>query len=160
MDINERIGILDRKIRIINDNSSKKKWYFWVKKAFMSIYGFEFQGDNLYIARKNLFLSFIEYYLNKFNRKPSQKKQKEIAEIISWNFWQMDGLKFVIPFSCEKKSKQIDLFDQNKFNFLKCEACHKNNNTNHLGISSKINLWQENLQENILEFKKILNKGV
>ena len=32
----------------------------------------------------------------------------EIAEIISWNLWQMDGLKFTIPYA--DTNPQMDLF--------------------------------------------------
>lgn len=97
IDINNRIGLLDRKLRIINENATKENWYQWAIVAFESIYGFEWQGDSLLIARENLLFTFIDYYKEKFGKSPSNEKLQEIANIISWNIWQMDGLEFVIP---------------------------------------------------------------
>lgn len=97
----DRIGLLDRKLRVVSENlSTKKAWCKWAIIAFQSIYGYEWQGDNLLIARENLLFTFIDHYQAKFQSKPSIKYLKIIAEIISWNIWQMDGLKFVIPNSC------------------------------------------------------------
>ena len=67
-------------------------------RAFQSVYGYEYQGDNLFIARVNLLLTYTEYLDSRWHRKPSAKELSEIAEIISWNFWQMDGLTGTIPF--------------------------------------------------------------
>ena len=77
-------------------------------KAYKSTYGFEFQGDNLLIARKNLYFTFLEYYYQRFGRYPSRKTINQIIEIITWNLWQMDGLKDCVPFS--KSETQLDLF--------------------------------------------------
>ncbi len=68
----------------------------------MSIYGYEWQGDNLILAREALFYTFIEYYRAKFGTDPLLESLKQIADIISWNLWQMDGLKGVIP-GCKNK---------------------------------------------------------
>ena len=46
-------------------------------------------------------------YRDKFKRKPRSKLQKEIAEIIAWNIFQMDGLKYVIPMSCKNEEITI-----------------------------------------------------
>lgn len=55
INIIDRIGILDRKIRVINENTyTENDWMYWVLKAYQSIYGFELQGDNLLLARENL----------------------------------------------------------------------------------------------------------
>ena len=59
------------------------------------------------IARENLLYTYIDYYLERFKEKPYIEDLKEIAEIISWNFFQMDGIKFVIPNSC-KNELEID----------------------------------------------------
>lgn len=51
-----RIGLLDRKLRVINENvNDREEWFKWVEWAYKSIYGYEFQGDNLLIARINTF---------------------------------------------------------------------------------------------------------
>lgn len=97
--ITERIGLLDRKMRVVCENtSSEQDWMKWTIRAFQSIYGFEFQGDNLLLARENLLYTFIDYLKFKFNREPTFKELKTIASVISWNLWQMDGIQFTVPF--------------------------------------------------------------
>ncbi len=62
--VNKRIGLLDRKLRVVNENTElEDKWYKWTVRAFQSIYGFEFQGDSLLLARENVLYTFI-YNLN------------------------------------------------------------------------------------------------
>lgn len=107
----ERIGLLDRKLRIINENAdSDAEWRKWTKRAFESIYGFEYQGDSLLIARENMLFTFIDYYNNRFFQKPTHKEMREIAHIISWNIWQMDGICFTVPFqsACKKYHQMSD----------------------------------------------------
>ena len=58
-----RIGLLDRKLRVISENTDAiPEWYEWAKTAFQSIYGFDWQGDSLLLARENMLFSFIDYY--------------------------------------------------------------------------------------------------
>lgn len=135
-----RIGILDRKIRVINENAMENEWYDWVKKAFHSIYGYEWQGDSLLIARENLLYTFCDYYFEKYNNQPSVELQKEIAVIISWNIWQMDGLKGVVPNSCPKTEVVYTLFGDETIG-SKCEGCLKNDMLKHTGIYCKIRDW-------------------
>ena len=98
--IERRIGLLDRKLRIVNENTDNKKdWLKWVSRAFQSIYGYEYQGDNVLLARENLLLTFMDYYEERFKQKPTLKETKKIATIISWNIWQMDGITMTAPFS-------------------------------------------------------------
>lgn len=97
--ITDRIGLLDRKLRVVCENTSdEKEWMKWTTRAFQSIYGYEFQGDNLLLARENLLYTFIDYMRLKFDREPSFEELKSIANIISWNLWQMDGIHFTVPF--------------------------------------------------------------
>ena len=108
--IENRIGLLDRKFRVVNENTTTETdWTEWAVKAVQSCYGYEFQGDNLFLARQNIFYSFIEYFERQFDKKPAREILKDVAEIISWNLWQMDGLKFTIPFA--KIDKGFDLFE-------------------------------------------------
>ncbi len=114
IDINNRIGILDRKLRIVNENTTNEKdWFKWTLRAYQSIYGYEFQGDSLLIARINLLQTFIDYLDFKWHRKPTNKELKTIANVISWNVWQMDGLIDSIPFgnSNSYDGIQLSLFD-------------------------------------------------
>ena len=95
-----RIGLLDRKMRVVSENTDTyDDWMKWTKRAFESIYGFEYQGDNLLLARENLLYTFVDYYMNKFGKEPLLEELKPIAHIISWNIWQMDGLKSTVPFA-------------------------------------------------------------
>ncbi|MBQ7256615.1 MAG: restriction endonuclease subunit M [Abditibacteriota bacterium] len=107
--IKERIGLLDRKLRVVSENTNEEKdWVNWAIKAFWSTYGYEYQGDNLLLARENILFTFIDYYIDKFNKIPNLQYIKTIANIIAWNIWQMDGLTFMPPFEKER-------IDNNKF---------------------------------------------
>lgn len=96
--LKKRIGLLDRKLRLVNDNTeTKEEWLKWAQIAYQNTYGYEWQGDNLLIARKALLLTFIENYQARFHEAPSHEDIEGIADVISWNLWQMDGLKYGIP---------------------------------------------------------------
>lgn len=111
--INHRIGILDRKLRIVSENTKNEdEWLKWVYRAFQSVYGYEFQGDNLLIARINLLNTFDDYVQEHLNRTSTEKELKKIANIIVWNIWQMDGITGTIPFrKPQKEEEQLSLFD-------------------------------------------------
>ena len=116
--LKKRIGLLDKKFRVINKNvSSIEDWVKWAKAAVQSVYGYEFQGDNLFLARKNIFESVVEYYAEKFSFNPSITLPinfwDEVAKIISWNLWQMDGLTSAIPYyvPTKKNPAQTNLFE-------------------------------------------------
>lgn len=108
-----RIGLLDRKMRVVNENTNdEESWLHWAERAFQSTYGYEFQGDNLLLARENLLYTFIDNLRYKLNREPTLKELKRIATIISWNLWQMDGITYSVPFSKNNdKMRQISLFE-------------------------------------------------
>lgn len=112
--IGSRIGLLDRKLRVVNENTSDKEaWLKWTVKAIQNVYGFEWQGDNLLIARCNLLLTFVEYMQNRWNIDPTDSELKKIANIIAWNIWQMDGLTGTIPMgvpAAEHEQLGLDLF--------------------------------------------------
>ena len=98
--IDKRIGVLDRKMQAISKNvDDKREWTKWTERAFKTTYGYEFQGDNLFIARVNVLRCFVDYYRDKWNEMPSKDSILKMINIITWNFWQMDGLKDTIPFS-------------------------------------------------------------
>lgn len=96
--VKDRIGILDRKLRVVSENTnSLKNWKHWVYIAYRSVYGYEFQGDNLLIARINLLVTFVDYMVEKFKRNPTEKELRFLSNIIVWNLWQMDGLTGAVP---------------------------------------------------------------
>ena len=143
--INERIGLLDRKLRIINENvDSENKWLKAVKTAFESTYAFEWQGDSLLLARESMLFTFIENFKLKFNKEPLLKSIQDIAYIISWNIWQMDGLKGVVPNSCTSESSiTTNLFGEIITKNSICLGCKKNEITKHNGSYCIIKDWAE-----------------
>ena len=145
--VKDRVGILDRKLRIVSENiDSEPEWYEWAKNAIKSVYGYDWQGDNILLARENLLFTFVDYYIDKFGLAPVKEYLIEIAEIISWNIWQMDGLKFVIPNSCiEIEEGQISMFEfEEPIKKKPCEGCIKNLPHHHTGIYCKIMDWEKN----------------
>lgn len=113
IEIKNRIGILDRKLRVVNENAvDETEWLKWAIRAYQSVYGYEYQGDNLLIARINLLETFVDYMEDRWNRKPPIPGLRKIANIISWNFWQMDGISDTIPYGVPKQeNEQLSLFD-------------------------------------------------
>ena len=108
-----RIGMLDRKLRIVNENADTyDDWLKWTVRAFEACYGYEYQGDNVLIARSNLLLTFLDYYEERWERKPDGKLLDQLANKIAWNIWQMDGLKDTVPLGKPyEEFRQLTLFD-------------------------------------------------
>ncbi len=143
INVDSRIGLLDRKLRVVNENTADiDEWFKWTKRAFESIYGFEFQGDSLLLARENLLFTFIDNFGHKFKSKPSYKQIKEIATVISWNIWQMDGLKFTVPYE--------DIFEQ----YYQLTLGEINTESNQ-PCYCKIKDWRS---KEILTYKSIITK--
>lgn len=93
-----RVGLLDRKLRLISEYVPiPEQWEEWALKAVKSVYGYDFQGDNIFLARKNLLLTVLEHYHDRFGGQLSDDRMSDIAEVISWNIWQMDGLTGCVP---------------------------------------------------------------
>lgn len=146
--LENRVGFLDRKLRAVSQYAkSHKEWLTWAKEAFRASYGYEWQGDNLLIARENLLYTFIDYYKAHFNRRPTLVMQQEIAEIISWNIFQMDGMKYVIPMSCKHETRiipgELTLFGETPdvVEEDECEGCKFNRPTKHNGRYVKVMDW-------------------
>lgn len=141
--IEDRIGLLDRKLRIINENTTNKRdWTEWTIKAYQSCYGFELQGDNLLIARINLLITLFEYFENKFGNPPNIDLVTEISIIISWNIFQMDAQTLKSPLKA-KVPIQLSIFDDTKLS----------NETVHF---SKIKDWKSN---DILLYGDLIKRG-
>lgn len=119
--IYSRVGFLDRKLLRINQEiESFNSWLNLVILSYQSCYGFELNGDSLFIARENLVYSFIEYYVMKWKKIPEDKLIKKIADIISYNIFQMDGITKSIPYTEKiiyKDSEQLKLFETNGEDF-------------------------------------------
>ena len=159
--LDKRVGFLDRKLSFVSKYcDTKEEWIKWAIIAFQSSYGYEWQGDNLLIARENLLYSFIDYYQDKFTEIPSIELQKEIAEIIVWNIFQMDGLKYVIPMSCKTEKVTIKgaetLFGKEDDQVVEkpCAGCENKTAKNHNGTYVRIMNWKE---DKVIRFVDIVN---
>ena len=142
--ISQRIGLLDRKLRIVSENvETSGDWLEWAQVAYKNTYGFEWQGDNLLLAREALLWTFIEYYQAKFHKAPLLKSINYIAYIISWNLWQMDGLKGVVPDSCRNgvMEKEMTLFGEQE-KLVNCPGCQQDDMRKHNGQYSLIRDWK------------------
>lgn len=107
-----RIGILDRKLRVVSENvATEDEWRKYAAHAVQSTYGYEYQGDNLLLARVNLLLTYAEHLQARWQRKPTKEELQPIATIISWNLWQMDGLHLSVPGGKpQPEAEQLDIF--------------------------------------------------
>ncbi len=141
--ISQRIGMLDRKLRVISENTvSSVEWLKMAQEAYKNIYAYEWQGDNLLLAREALLISFIEYYSEKFGNKPQLRSIKYIAYIIAWNVFQMDGLRGVVPNSCKHNEVVIEqnLFEKVERTLL-CPGCQNETFNGHNGTHCLIREW-------------------
>ena len=178
--LERRIGILDRKLRVVSENTDTSgEWLEWAQVAYKNIYGYEWQGDNLLLAREALLWTFIENYKAKFNKSPLLKSINCIAYIVSWNIWQMDGLKCVVPDSChvttvctnqkeidEAKKDPISLMfpdeavpvPEPKFEEQECPGCVKGDIFRHNGIPCLIRDWGvKDREKQKIEFRSLIN---
>lgn len=112
IEVKDRIGLLDRKLRVINENiDSEDEWIKWSTEAVKSIYGYDWQGDNVLLARQNILYTIKEFFEYKFNKVIDVDLLIDYAKIISWNIWQMDGITMTVPYIKTKpKSAQMSFF--------------------------------------------------
>jgi hypothetical protein len=141
--VENRIGILDRKLRVINENvDSTGEWLKAAQTAYKNTYAFEWQGDSLLLAREAMLVTFIENFTFKFGKEPLVKSLDYISYIISWNVWQMDGLKGVIPNTCiNRLETTVNLFGETESRQFYCIGCEKENIHKHNGTYCLIKDW-------------------
>ncbi|AOA00528.1 restriction endonuclease [Carnobacterium divergens] len=149
--IQKRVGFIDKKLnRISEEIDDEIKWGNYAKLVYQTSFGYEFQGDSLLIARENVLYTFLDYYVDKFKKQPDIELQKEIAKIISYNIFQMDGLNYTIPHSGEQNFgngiKQLDLFGE-----LKLEK-EDNLDNQEVNILTKIKYWKNKKMVEFQEF--------
>ncbi len=114
--VEKRIGLLDRKLRVVTENAAdEKEWIFWSLRAFQSIYGYEYQGDNLLLARFNLLMTYQDYYRRAWGHEPAFLEVSRIATVISWNLWQMDALTYGPPLrDLQAEIREMNLFSDDE----------------------------------------------
>lgn len=111
--IENRVGLLDRKLRVIEENvppdhdHEHLEWMEWVRKAYQATYGFEWQGDNLLLARENLLFTFFDAHRSRYGCDPESDDLTSVAEIIAWNIFQMDGLTCCLPMRTDDDGNAI-----------------------------------------------------
>jgi hypothetical protein len=114
--LSERVGFVDRKLARINrEVTDKAEWQRLVELAYRASYGFEWNGDSLLIARENLLYTYRDYYIDKWGEPPIYGLFEDIAKIISYNVFQMDGLTYTIPLS--EKRERVQNYQLSLFNF-------------------------------------------
>lgn len=113
--VKDRMGFFDRKLRVVGENAADyEEWLKWAYRALEASYGYEYQGDNLLIARINVLQAFAEAMQSAWGKLPSEEEALQAAKIISWNIWQMDGLKGTVP-----SDKPVgDQFQMSLFDFM------------------------------------------
>lgn len=96
--VNERTGFIDIKLNLISRLcDSPDAWIILARYAVGSCYGFEVNGDNLFLTRINVLSSILDFFKNKFDSPLNFQEVEEFANIISWNIFQLDGYTHSIP---------------------------------------------------------------
>ncbi|PLS29156.1 restriction endonuclease subunit M [Bifidobacterium parmae] len=113
--VRERIGLLDRKLRVVAENAADDaEWLKWSLRAFESSYGYDYQGDSVLLARENLLATYCDAFAERFGRRPTAAELRRVANVIAWNIWQMDGSDSTVPYAfteVPKPHSAIGLFD-------------------------------------------------
>lgn len=143
IELKDRVGFLDRKLqRINNEIDDKISWQKYVEKAYKASYGFEWSGDSLFLARENLLFTYIDYFLDKWDEEPVEESIKDIATIISYNLFQMDGLKYIIPLS-----EKIEIINEVQLDFFEDDNKEENKIKIIPGKRVKIMNWDKEKME-------------
>lgn len=141
--IERRIGFLDRKLRIVSENTKgEKEWLDGARMAYQNALGNEWAGDSLLLARENLLYTFSEYFVDRFGHQPTTEWMKIIADIISWNIMQMDGLKLVVPCTCHDVVT-TNLLGEKEVH--PCPGCKAKDARKHNGIPVLVKSWSTGL---------------
>jgi hypothetical protein len=188
--ISDRIGLLDRKLRVITENAGADDpqiWLHWAKRAVQCTYGFDWQGDNVLLARENILATVVETFTHVFcggassdicgfRCYPPQPRDgigldipdeedddcaplshlylAELAEIVSWNIWQMDGLKCVAPMSCRPVRLCYGTADGRIVETTSdCPGCAKGDNYRHNGIYCRVMDWSTGRSARFIDMK-------
>lgn len=154
----DRIGLLDRKLRVVTENvgtDDPRDWLYYATRSVQATYGFDWQGDNVLLARENILATVAEAYNLAFYGEDSSSLARftedapafarasllELADVISWNIWQMDGIKFVVPMSCKPAMQTEFLLDGRQVKvFSECPGCTRRS-PRHNGAYCKIMDW-------------------
>jgi len=68
IEVEDRIGLLDRKLRVINENvDSLSQWQEYVLNAFKNIYAYEWQCASLLVGSEAMLFAYIDNFKFKFD---------------------------------------------------------------------------------------------
>lgn len=149
--VSRRIGLLDRKLRVISITASDSAhWVAYATEALKSVYAFEWQGDNVLLARENILFATLEAFAERW---PdilglSLSVVESFASILSWNVFQMDGIKFVVPETCHEEtppapppSLGLDDVDSATVAHVPCPGCRTGCHHLHNGVRPLVIDW-------------------
>ena len=89
IDVQNRVGVLDRKLLGI-DTDDENAWKEVALQCLESVYGYEYSGDSLTLARVNVYLTMTEHAAHR-GYTWSETELDAIAETIAQHIWQVDG---------------------------------------------------------------------
>ena len=95
--VEKRVGLLDRKLSAIPKEIGKELYIRCADEALKASYGYEWQFDSLFLARRNLLMTTIEHYESVWGKEPDYETVLNWATIISYNIFRMDGVSMCLP---------------------------------------------------------------
>ena len=150
--VDRRIGLLDRKLRMVSDlETGMERWIDGARAAMKSLYAYDWQGDNVLLARENLLFATLEAFAVRWPDAPfvSTSIVESLASIISWNVFQMDGVKCVVPCSCHEEAPppqppSLELGDSPAAPApLPCPGCASGDHSLHNGLRPVVIDWSK-----------------
>ena len=107
-------------------------------------------------------MRLCDYTRDRWNEEPSEASLKRIADIISWNIWQMDGIHRTAPYSGividskhkddEKSICHMSIFDFSQEMQLKETVQKEVSNYSPVAVDCKIYDWHNN---EIITYKSV-----
>lgn len=109
----DRVGLLDRKLRVVGENTTDYvEWLKWARRSVEACYAYDFQGDNVLIARENVLAAVEDAYHHQFGEPLPFSEARKLANVIAWNVWQMDGHTYTAPYAERPAPQQmLSLFE-------------------------------------------------
>ena len=100
--------------------------------------------------------SFFDIYRDRFGCDPILDDVLEIANIISWNFFQMDGIRYVLPASCydEIEGYESLFYEEEHEEVVKCPGCIRNDPELHNGIYAYTMDWETDQAFKLVELRR------
>ncbi len=95
--VQDRTGYLDRKLLCVPEVVGKEGFIECATEALKAVYGYEWQYDSLFLARRNLLMTTLEHYYDRFGEEPAYELVSLWATIISYNVFRMDGVSMCFP---------------------------------------------------------------